>query len=150
MTKRIDWAKAAPDARRAVVALEGHVRTKSGLDKSLINLVYLRVSQLNGCAYCVDSHSRDLRDSGETPERLALLMVWREAPHFSERERCALAWAEAVTELGPHGVADEVYEAALNELGEVLLVELTLAVATINVWNRFGVPFRRVPGNAHA
>ena len=143
---RINWNEASPAAQRAVFALEGHVRMKSGLDRKLVELVYLRVSQINGCAYCIDMHSKDLLAAGETTDRLSLLMVWREAPCFSAREQRALAWAEAVTELGAEGVSDALYGATREEFGDALLVELTLAVATINVWNRLGVSFRLAPG----
>ncbi|MFT3765608.1 MAG: carboxymuconolactone decarboxylase family protein [Minicystis sp.] len=108
--------------------------------------MYLRVSQINGCAFCVDMHDKDLRAAGEKPERLALLCVWREAPSFTPRERAALAFAESVTALGHDGVPDAVYEAARAELGDEALIALTLAVATINAWNRFGITFRSVPG----
>ena len=147
---RIDSAKTVPEINRALVALEQQVR-KSSLGDPLVNLVYLRVSQLNGCAFCIDMHSHDLARGGETPQRLALLAVWREVPSvFSPRERVALAWAEEVTKLGPHGVSDAVYGEAKAELGEKGLVELTLAVSMINVWNRFGVPFQKQPPNRAA
>jgi AhpD family alkylhydroperoxidase len=119
---------------------------KSGLDDGLLDLVYLRVSQINGCAFCVDMHSKDLRAAGETPERLALLVAWREAPSFTARERAALAFAEALTELGRDGVANAVYEEARAQLGDAPLVELALAVATINAWNRMGIAFRAKAG----
>ena len=141
---RIGYAKVAPEVSRALVALEQQVR-KSSLERPLIDLVYLRVSQINGCAYCVDLHSSDLAKEGETPQRIALVTVWREAPFFTDRERAALAWAEAVTRLGEHGVSDAVYEEAKAALGDKGLVELNLAVATINAWNRFGIPFQLVP-----
>jgi AhpD family alkylhydroperoxidase len=145
MSNRIKYPEVSPAAFRALIALQTHVR-KSGLDPRLENLVYLRVSQLNGCAYCTDMHDKDLRADGETAERLAMLVVWREAHNFSARERCAFAWAEAVTLLGKDGVPDDVYEAARSEFGETGLVELTLAVATINAWNRMGIAFRAEPG----
>jgi AhpD family alkylhydroperoxidase len=142
---RISYKEVSPSAYRALLALETHVR-HAGLERSLLDLVCLRVSQINGCAYCVDMHDKDLRAAGETPERLALLPVWREGPNYTERERAALGWAEAVTELGPDGVPDALYEAARNELGDAMLVELTLAVATINAWNRLNVAFRTKAG----
>lgn len=145
---RIAYGKVSPETNRALFALEQQVR-KSELGSGLINLVYLRVSQLNGCAFCVDMHSHDLAKAGETPERLALVCVWREAPQFSQRERAALAWAEAATKLGEHGVPDAVYESALAEFGDKGLVDLTLAVAMINAWNRFGISFQMTP-SAHA
>jgi AhpD family alkylhydroperoxidase len=146
MSKRISYPKASPNAYRALLALNEHVHTQSGLESRLVHLVFLRVSQLNGCAFCVDMHDKDLRAAGETPERLAMLVVWREAHNFSPRERSAFAWAEAVTQLGPHGVPDDVYEAARAEFGEAGLVELTLAVAMINTWNRMSIAFQSEPG----
>lgn len=146
MSNRISYPKASPNAYRALLALNEHVHSKSGLETGLVHLVFLRVSQLNGCAFCVDMHDKDLRAAGETPERLAMLVVWREAHNFTPRERTAFAWAEAVTRLGPHGVPDDVYEAARAEFGEAGLVELTLAVAMINTWNRMGIAFQSEPG----
>ncbi|WP_146653834.1 carboxymuconolactone decarboxylase family protein [Labilithrix luteola] len=143
---RIDYAKVAPEALKALVQLEGHVR-KSGLDRKLKDLVYLRVSQINGCAYCIDMHSKDLRAHGETDERMHLLPVFREvSAMFSERERAALAWAESVTLLTEGHVPDEVFEEARQHFEERELVELTMAVATINAWNRIGVSFRPEAG----
>jgi len=150
MSSRISYPKASPAAYRALLALNDHVHNQSGIEPGLQHLVYLRVSQLNGCAFCVDMHDKDLRAAGETPERLAMLVVWREAHNFTPRERTALAWAEAVTLLGPHGVGDDVYEAARTEFGEAGLVELTLVVAMINTWNRMGIAFRSEPGKYQA
>lgn len=143
--KRIDFMKVAPAAVRAVMGLEGHVR-KSGLDARVKELVYLRVSQINACAYCVDMHTKDLRAAGETDERLAMAVVWREARCFTPQERAAFAFAEAVTRLGEHGVPGDVYAAAHETFGEALTVELALAVATINVWNRMAITFQAEPG----
>jgi AhpD family alkylhydroperoxidase len=145
METRLPYKDLSPTAYRALLALETQVR-KSSLDHALIDLVYLRVSQLNGCAFCIDMHSKDLRAAGETPERLALLIAWREAPSFTARERAALAYAEAVTKLGDDPVNDAVYAAAQKELGDVGLVELTLAITAINAWNRFGIAFRSPAG----
>jgi AhpD family alkylhydroperoxidase len=142
---RLLYKEINPEAYRALLALEGHVR-KSGLDHRLLDLIDLRVSQINGCAFCVDMHSKDLRAAGESEERRALVCVWREAPSFTPRERAALAFAEAVTTLGPTGVPDAVYEAARTELGDRALVDLTLAIATINAWNRLGVTFQSPAG----
>jgi AhpD family alkylhydroperoxidase len=146
---RLPYAKAAPEAFRALLALQAHVE-KSGLEPGLLHLVYLRVSQLNGCAYCVDMHSKDLAAMGESAARLNLLVVWREASSFSPRERAALAYAEALTKLAHDGVADDVYAQALGEFGDTLLVELTLAVSTINAWNRLSIAFRNEPGSYRA
>lgn len=142
---RIDYKRIRPEAHRALLALEGHVR-ESGLERRLLDLVYLRVSQINGCAFCVDMHDKDLRAAGETCERLAMLPVWREAHVFTSRERAALALSEAVTELGRDGVSEGVYDAARAELGDEQLVELVLAIGTINAWNRLGIAFRSEPG----
>jgi AhpD family alkylhydroperoxidase len=144
---RLAFKEISPTTYRAMLALEGQVR-KTSLGDGLIDLVYLRVSQQNGCAFCVDMHDKDLRAMGEKPERLALLCVWREAESFfTPRERAALAFAEAVTELGHGGVSDAVYEAARAELGDAALVELTLAVVMINAWNRFNIAFRAPAGD---
>lgn len=142
---RIAYRESAPDTYRALLALEGTVR-KSGLERRLVELVYLQVSQINGCAFCIDMHGKDLRAAGETPERIALLLVWREAPCFGDRERAAFAFAEALTLLEREGVPDDVYEAALATFGAAQLAELALAVATINAWNRMSIAFRAVPG----
>lgn len=142
---RIDHAKVAPEIRRAITALSELVEQGS-IEKRLVDLLYLRVSQLNGCAYCVDMHSHDLAANGETLQRIALSTVWREVPSlFTERERAALAWAEEVTKLGPHGVSDAVYDGALAAFGERGLAELNLVVITMNAWNRIGVPFQMQP-----
>ena len=146
MTQRIDYGTAAPDALRALYALETQVR-RSKLDHALVNLVYLRVSQINGCAYCIDMHTKDLRAAGETEQRLYLLPVHREAPCYSDREQAAFAWAEAVTRLGEGGVPDAVYDEARRHFGEQEMVELTLAVGTINMWNRMGIAFRTPAGS---
>jgi AhpD family alkylhydroperoxidase len=146
MTKRIAYTKAQPAAYRALFALESSVRG-SGIDPKLKELIYMRVSQINGCAFCLEMHDRELREAGETNERLALLIAFREAPQFSARERAALEWAEATTQLGPHGVSDQVYAAASAQFNEKELVDLTLAVAAINAWNRVNIAFRTEPGS---
>ncbi|MDC3955530.1 carboxymuconolactone decarboxylase family protein [Polyangium jinanense] len=145
MKQRIAYQDVAPKAFRALLALAQHVRT-SGLDHKLVELVNLRVSQMNGCAFCIDMHTKELRAAGETEQRLYLLSAYREAPFYSDRERAALAWAEAVTELGKDGVSDAVYEEARRHFGEAELVELTVAVIHINAWNRMNVPFRMPAG----
>ncbi|OOG60106.1 carboxymuconolactone decarboxylase family protein [Rhodanobacter sp. C03] len=129
-----------PDAMKSLFALGEYVRN-CGLEQSLIELVLMRASQLNGCAYCLDMHSKDARAAGETEQRLYLLQAWREAPFYSARERAALAWCEAVTRLDPvHGVPDEVYEQARAQFGEKELIDLNMAVILINSWNRIAVP----------
>jgi AhpD family alkylhydroperoxidase len=140
-TTRIAYAEVAPEALKAMLALETHVR-RAGLPRPLIELIYMRVSQINRCAYCIDMHSKDARAAGETEQRLYALTSWRETPFFTEAERAALAWAEAVTELGRDHVSDEVFAEARRHFEERELVELTMAVATINAWNRLGIAFR--------
>ena len=120
---------------------------QSGLEHSLPELVKTRVSQINGCAYCLDMHTKDARAAGETEQRLYLLSAWRETRFFSPRERAALAWAEAVTQLGGHGVPDAVYDEARAQFDEKALVDLTLAIVAINGWNRLAIPFRSEAGS---
>lgn len=132
-------------AYRAMLGLGAAVRA-SGLEKPLIELVRMRVSQLNGCGYCLDMHSKDARAAGETEQRLYLLQAWRETPLYTERERAALAWAEAVTKLTEHHVSDEVYSQASAQFDDTELTALTLAVVEINSWNRFCISFNAVPG----
>ena len=143
MTTRLDWASLAPEARKALVALEVHVRKGSGLQHNLIDLVYLRVSQINGCGYCVDQHSHDLLAHGETPQRLAMVAAFEEGEEvFTEQERAALAWAEACTRLSDAHVSDAVFERAHRHFDDHQLAELSVAIATINAWNRLGAPLR--------
>ena len=128
------------NAVKPLFALSEYVKN-CGLEQNLIELVLMRVSQLNGCAYCLDMHSKDARAAGETEQRLYLLQAWREAPFYSARERAALAWCEAVTRLDPiHGVPDEVYEQARAEFSEEQLIDLNMAVVLINSWNRIAIP----------
>lgn len=141
MSQRLAAAQAAPRAYHAMLALEKFVQ-ESGLEESLIELVKLRASYINGCAYCVDMHTKDARADGETEQRLYAVPVWRETPFFTPRERAALGWTEAVTDIGRHGVTDEVYEDARKHFTEPELVNLTMAVITINGWNRLAVSFR--------
>lgn len=138
---RIAYSSIAPEALKPLLSLGAHVR-RSGLSPALVHLIDARVSQINGCAYCVDMHTKDARAAGETEQRLYALAVWRETPFFSDVERAALAWAEAVTELGREGVPDAVYAEARKHFDERALVDLTLAVATINAWNRIAISFR--------
>jgi len=129
--------------------LEEYLRT-TDLEPRLLELVRMRASLINGCAYCVDMHSKDARACGETEQRLYAVSVWRETPFFSDRERAALAWTEAVTLIGEGHVTDEVYEEVRQHFNEKELVELTLAVVAINGWNRFALAFRTVPGTYSA
>jgi AhpD family alkylhydroperoxidase len=144
MSKRLRYKDVAPEATRALSALQAQV-VQFGLEAQLIELVYLRVSQINGCAYCVHLHSKNMRAAGEAERRIDTLVVWREAPGFSSRERLALEWAESVTKLGPDHVPDALYERMAPEFSERDLVALTLAVATINAWNRMAIAFRSEP-----
>ncbi|OOG45802.1 carboxymuconolactone decarboxylase family protein [Rhodanobacter sp. C01] len=135
------------EALKPLFALGEYVRN-CGLEQGLIELVLMRASQLNGCAYCLDMHSKDARAAGETEQRLYLLQAWREAPFYSARERAALAWCEAVTRLDPvHGISDEVYGEARAQFSEKELVDLDLAVILINSWNRIAIPSQADVGN---
>jgi AhpD family alkylhydroperoxidase len=145
MQSRIEYEKAAPDVMTAMLGLEAAVR-RSGLEPSLLELVRLRASQINGCAYCVDMHTKDARAHGETEQRLYTVVAWRETPFFTDRERAALAWTEAVTNVSHGHVPDDVYELARARFGEKELVDRTLAVVAINGWNRLAIGFRTVPG----
>ena len=147
MQERFQYSKAYPEAYKAMLALSQAVE-KTGLTPQLIDLVNYRVSQLNSCAFCLDMHSKDLRARGETEQRLYMISAWREVPHlYNDRERAALAWAEAVTQLEDRQVPDEVYEMAREQFSQAELVQLTLAIVTINSWNRFNVAFRTPAGN---
>ncbi len=143
--ERINFKKVLPAAYRAMLALEEYVH-HSGLEPSLLELVKMRASQINGCAYCLDMHSKDARAAGETEQRLYLLSAWREAPFYTERERAALAWTEAVTLVSETRVPDETYESAKAHFSNEELVNLTMAVVAINGWNRLEISFRGVAG----
>jgi AhpD family alkylhydroperoxidase len=147
MQERFQYDKAYPDAYRAMLALSQAVE-RTGLAPQLIDLVNYRVSQLNGCAFCLDMHSKDLRARGETEQRLYMINAWREAPNlYSSRERAALAWAEAVTRLEDQQIPDAVYDTAREEFSEAELTQLTLAIVAINGWNRFNVAFHTPAGS---
>ena len=145
MQPRIDARRSAPAAFQAISALEAYVRRTWHAEPILLGLLKMRASQLNGCAYCLDMHSKDARAHGETEQRLYALSAWRETPFFTDRERAALAWAEAVT-LVAGGVPDTVYEEARRHFTERELIDLTWAVVAINGWNRLNVAFRTMPG----
>jgi AhpD family alkylhydroperoxidase len=145
MEPRIDYAKTAPGVRAAMGGLEEYVR-QTGLEPGLLELVKLRASLINGCAYCADMHTKVARSRGETEQRLYTVSLWRETPFFSERERAALAWTEAVTRVSVEHVSDQVYESARQQFSERELVDLTLAIVAINGWNRLAIAFRTVPG----
>jgi AhpD family alkylhydroperoxidase len=145
MGNRIDYAKASPEGFKAFGGAYVYLR-KSGLSEELIYLVYLRVSQINGCAYCIDMHSRDLLKLGITVDKLVLVPAWRDAGAvFSGRERIALGWSETVTRVAETGVPDADYEAAAAEFGDKELADLTYAIGLMNAFNRFGVAFRSTP-----
>ncbi|KCV62504.1 carboxymuconolactone decarboxylase family protein [Bordetella bronchiseptica] len=145
MTMRIDYNQAAPGAAAALAGVYGYVM-KSGLAPALVELVYLRVSQINNCAYCLDMHTRDLLKQGVAVEKLALLQAWREAGGlFDARERAALAWAESVTQVAQTGVPDQDYQDARSVFGEKELVDLTVAVGLMNAYNRMAIGFRNTP-----
>jgi len=143
---RLDYAAAAPGAYAAMRGLEAYVR-QSGLEPRLLELVKVRASQINGCAYCIDMHTRDARARGESEQRLYALSAWHETPFYSPRERAALAWTEAVTRMADDAVPDAVYAAARLHFEEKALVDLTLAIVAINGWNRLAVAFATVPGS---
>jgi AhpD family alkylhydroperoxidase len=145
MKPRIHYAKAAPGVYDAMDALDRYLGQCS-LEKTLLFLVYLRASQLNGCAYCLDMHWKDLRAAGEKEQRLYSLDAWRECPYYSDRERAALAWTEAVTRIADAHAPDDVYETAKAHFDERALADLTLAIVTINAWNRLSIAGRLVPG----
>jgi len=143
---RIDYTKVAPEAVRALWAVERYTR-QCGLEPALVDLVKLRASMINGCAYCVDMHTKDARAAGESEQRLYAVSVWREAPFFTPRERAALAWTDAVTEVSKDHVPDEVYRVAREHFDEKQLVDLTVAIGAINTWNRIAISFRVVAGS---
>ncbi len=142
---RIDYSKVAPAAIHAVLGVENYVR-QSSLDETTLELVKFRASTLNGCAYCVDMHSKDARVNGETEQRLYAVNVWHEAPFFTPRERAALAWTDAVTLISVDRAPEEVYNAVREHFNEAELVDLTMAIIAINCWNRLAVSFRSLAG----
>ena len=145
LSARIDYRKVSPEAIRAMAGLERFI-VASALEPGLVELVRLRASYINGCAYCVDVHSKDARVADETEQRVYAIPVWRETPFYTSRERAALAWTESVTDLGHSGVPDTVYEQARAEFSESELVALTMVVIAINGWTRLAVSFRTTPG----
>ena len=143
---RVDYNRLAPEGVRAVGVVDEYVR-RSELEPALVELVKVRASLINGCAYCVDIHTKDARAKGETEQRLFAVPVWRETRFFSARERAALAWTEAVTEIGRSGVSDALYDEARAHFTDKELVDLTIAVMAINSWNRLAVTFRPAVGS---
>ena len=145
MEPRIDYTKHAQDAQRSLYALERYLLT-CGLDHHLVHLLKLRASQINGCAYCIDMHSKDARAIGETEQRLYELDAWRETPFYTGKERAALEWTEAITKVSESHVPDEVYEQVKKHFSEKEIVDLTLVAGMINLWNRLAISMRAVPG----
>jgi AhpD family alkylhydroperoxidase len=143
---RFNGLTAAPGGYQAMLGLEKYLAT-CGLEANLVHLLKLRASQINGCAYCIDMHWKDLRAAGESEQRLYGLDAWEESPYYSDRERAALRWCEAVTRVADHHVPDEVYEQVKPHFSEKELADLTVAVATINAWNRLAIASRTVPGS---
>jgi len=146
MEHRLNPYKASPKGYQALAALE-HFVMSCGIERPLLELVKMRASQINGCAYCLDMHSKDARALGETEQRLYLLSVWRESPFYSERERAALEWTEAITLIAGIQIPDDLYERVAKQFNPEELANLTLAIGTINSWNRLSIPFRVVPGS---
>jgi AhpD family alkylhydroperoxidase len=144
MNTRLDYAKASPEGYRAMLAFNRFVAT-CGLEPRLLELIKIRASQINGCAFCIDMHAFDARALGETEQRIYLLDAWRESPFYSDRERAALAWTEAVTLVSESGVPDAVYDHAREHFSEEELANLTWAIVVINGWNRVSVAFRAQP-----
>jgi AhpD family alkylhydroperoxidase len=145
MKPRLDYGRIAPGVYDAMDALDRYL-AGCGLDEPLLHLVRLRASQLNGCAYCIDMHWKDLRALGDSEQRLCSLDAWRECPYYTDRERAALAWTEAVTRIADGHAPDAVYQEARAHFGEKALSDLTLAAAAINAWNRLSIAARLVPG----
>jgi AhpD family alkylhydroperoxidase len=146
MLPRINFYAASPDAMKAMQGLDQYVRHSSGLEPALIELIKTRASQLNGCAYCIDMHTKDARAAGETEQRLYALNAWRETPFYTDRERAALEWTEAITLIADGHAPDDVFVRVREHFDEKELVGLTLAIVAINGWNRLAIGFRAVPG----
>jgi AhpD family alkylhydroperoxidase len=147
MTARLDYAKVIPDAMKALGAVHSYV-AKSGLSRELIDLIYLRVSLINGCAYCIDMHTRDLLKAGVKPEKVALVPVyWEAEAFFTEQERAALAWAESLTLVSETKAPDDVYNAVARQFDQKQLADLTVAISLMNTYNRMAIGFRRSPGH---
>ncbi|NLN31637.1 MAG: carboxymuconolactone decarboxylase family protein [Bacteroidales bacterium] len=146
MKPRLDYTKTAPGALKGMLELEKYVHG-SGLERSLYELVKIRASQINGCAYCLDMHTKDARKAGESEQRIYALSAWRETPFYTERERAALDWTEALTLISEDEVSDSLYKATLEHLNEEEIVALTMAIIAINGWNRLAISFRTPPGS---
>lgn len=146
MKPRLDYHEKSSGAYQAMIGMERFVRN-CGLEHPLLELVKTRASQINGCAYCIDMHTKDARAGGETEQRLYGLSAWRETPYYTDRERAALEWTEALTLISKNDVPDEMYERVHRHFSDQELVNLTMAIVTINGWNRLAIPFRSVPGS---
>lgn len=146
MKSRLNYAEVAPQAMKGMIELEKYVHD-SGLERTLYELVKTRASQINGCAYCLDMHTKDAREAGETEQRLYGLNAWREAPFYSEKERAALEWTETLTRISENDVPDTLYDATRNYFNEKEIVALTMAIIAINGWNRLAISFRTIPGS---
>lgn len=146
MEARFNYAKTSPGAYKAMLGLETYLH-QCGLETSLLHLIKLRSSQINGCAYCLDMHWKDLRAIGESEQRLYSLDAWRESPFYTDRERAALAWTEAVTLVASTHVPNEIYEEVRRQFNEKELADLTFAISTINAWNRMSIASRTQPGS---
>lgn len=145
MKQRINYSELAPNALKGMMALEKYI-SESALEKSLYELVKLRASQINGCAYCIDMHSKDARNAGETEQRLYALNAWKETPFYTARERAALEWTESLTLISENDVSDELYQSVRKHFEESELITLTMAIVAINGWNRLAISFRTIPG----
>jgi AhpD family alkylhydroperoxidase len=150
MTQRLKYASASPEALRPLYEAGRHLHSKTTLEPQLLHLVDLRASQMNGCAFCIAMHWREAKEAGLSDDQMHGLNAWREAPWYSERERAALAWTEALTEIAHTHAPDDVYNEARSQFSERELVDLTLAISTINSWNRFAIGFRTPPESAAA
>lgn len=146
MEERLIYSDVAPEAIKGLMEMERYLH-RSELEKSLYELVKIRASQINGCAFCLDMHTKDARKMGETEQRIYTLSTWRETSFFSERERAALAWTESLTVISKNDVPDSLYEATLKHFSEKELVDLTMAIIAINGWNRLAISFRKTPGS---
>ena len=149
MQPRIDEHKASPQVMKAMMSLEATVHSL-GIEPSLLDLIKIRASQINGCSFCIDMHVKDAKEHGESDQRLYLLSAWRDVPFYSDRERTAIAWTEAVTLVSQDHVPDAVFQQAHEQFSEAELVNLTLAIVVINGWNRFSIAFRKIPEPVHS
>ena len=146
MKSRLNYAEVAPNAMKGMIELEKYVH-ESGLERALYELVKTRASQINRCAYCLDMHTKDAREAGETEQRLYGLSAWQESPFYTEKERAALEWTEVITQISENDVSDSLYEATRKHFNDEEMLALTMAIITINGWNRLAISFRTIPGS---